>query len=78
MSDYRINFGKIIGPSDYSKLYDMLDILDKDDELIISIDATDATQSGGVFRVLEGNNFEVKTKGGNDDGKYNIIARRKG
>jgi len=78
MSDYRINFGSTIGPSDTNKIYDMLGILGKDDELIITIDAAgDTPQFDTVFTVFDNNNFDVSTKGGHEGGKYHIIAKRK-
>jgi hypothetical protein len=38
MSDYRINFSSVIGPSDTDKLYSMLDVVGEGDELIIVMD----------------------------------------
>lgn len=78
MSDYRINFGNVIGPSDTNKLFDMLDIIGEDDELIITVDTAGETpQFDTVFNVLDRNNFNVSTKGGHEGGKYHIIAKRK-
>jgi hypothetical protein len=78
MSDYRINFGNLIGPSDTDKLYDMLDIVGPDDELIIAVDAVhESPQYDTIFRVLEENEFDFSTKGAHVGGKYNIIARRR-
>jgi hypothetical protein len=78
MSDYRLNFGGIIGPSDTDKLYDMLDIVGPEDELTIIMDAGDTPQGETVFKVLETNEFEFNTKGGHESGKYHIVAKRKG
>ena len=79
MSDYRISFGSVVGPSDTNKLYDMLDILDKEDELIITVDAAgESPQFNTIFRVLEENKFNVSTKGGHEGGQYHIFAKRKG
>ncbi|WDC85501.1 hypothetical protein PL321_09600 [Caloramator sp. mosi_1] len=77
MSDYRINFGSIIDQLDQRKLLDVIDIIGKNDELVITIDAADATQTESINRVLENNGFEITVKGGHDDNKYNIIARRR-
>lgn len=78
MSDYRINFGSTIGPSDTDKLYDMLDIVGEDDELIITINTAGGTpQFDTIFNVLNNNNFDIATKGGHESGKYHIIAKRK-
>ncbi|MCX7695332.1 MAG: hypothetical protein N2Z71_06475 [Caloramator sp.] len=77
MSDYRINFGSIIDQLDQRKLLDVIDIVGKNDELVITIDAKDATQTENINRVLENNGFDVTVKGGHDDNKYNIIARRR-
>ncbi|MDF2675268.1 MAG: hypothetical protein K0R09_3540 [Clostridiales bacterium] len=79
MSDYRINFGNTVGPSDSNKLYDMLGILGGEDELIITLDAAgEPSQYDTIFKVLEENEFNVSTKGGHEGGKYHIIAKRKG
>ena len=79
MSDYRISFGSVVGTSDTGKLYDMLDILGEEDELIITVDAADESpQYDTIFRVLEENEFDVSAKGGHEGGKYHIFAKRKG
>lgn len=77
MSDYRINFGNIIEPSDTNKLYNMLDIIGEGDELNITIESADADQTETVMRVLRENKFDVKTKGGHNGGQFNIIAKRR-
>lgn len=78
MSDYRINFGSVVGPSDTGKLYDMLGIIGEGDELIITVDtAGESPQFETIFNVLGRNNFDVSTKGGHEGGKYHIIAKRK-
>ncbi|GIW48847.1 MAG: hypothetical protein KatS3mg079_323 [Caloramator sp.] len=51
--------------------------MEHDDELVITIDAEDATQTENIYRLLEDNGFEITVKGGHDDNKYNIVARRR-
>ena len=77
MSDYRINFGSIIGASDTERLSYMLGVVDFDDELIITLEAADISQADAIFSVLDNNGFDITGKGSNDGEKYNIIARRK-
>jgi hypothetical protein len=77
MSDYRINFGSLIGASDTERLSYMLGVVDFDDELIITLEAADVDQAGDIFSVLDNNGFDIVTKGSNDGDKYNIIARRR-
>jgi hypothetical protein len=77
MSDYRINFGSLIGASDTERLSYMLGVVDNDDELIITMEAADVDQAGNIFTVLDTNGFDIVTKGSNDGEKYNIVARRK-
>ncbi|CDF58935.1 hypothetical protein [Thermobrachium celere] len=77
MSDYRINFGSIIDQLDQRKLVDVLNVIGRDDELVITIEAADATQTENINRVLENNGFDITVKGGHDDNKYHIIARRR-
>lgn len=79
MSDYRINFGNVLGPADTDKIYDMLSIIGEGDELIITVDTTGVpSEFDTVFNVLDRNNFDISTKGGHEGGKYHIIAKRKG
>lgn len=77
MSDYKINFGNIIGPNDTDKLYDMLDIVNQGDELIITVDANEPDQVHFISNVLDGNNFDISKKASEKDGRFNIIAHRR-
>jgi hypothetical protein len=77
MSDYRLNFGNLIGPSDTDKLYDMLDIVGEGDELTIVMDANESPQTDTIFKVLETNNFDFNTKSSQQNGRYQIVAKRK-
>ncbi|EYE88928.1 hypothetical protein Q428_05330 [Fervidicella metallireducens AeB] len=77
MSDYRINFGDKIGPSDTNKLLDLLNVVDKDDEIIITVEASDAHQTNNVINLLERNKFNVHTKGTHDGKTYNISATKR-
>lgn len=78
MSDYKINFGNIVGPNDTDKLYDMLDIVNQGDELIITVDAKEPNQIDFISNVLDGNNFDISKKTDEKEGKFNIVARRRG
>lgn len=78
MSDYRINFGNIVGPSDTDKLYDMLDIVGQDDELIITIDSKEPNQVHFISNVLEGNQFNISREMDEKEGKLKIVAQRRG
>lgn len=78
MSDYRLNFGSLIGPSDTDRFYDMIDIVGPDDHLTITMDSgDDSPQLQTIYKVLETNNFDFNTKGGHEGGKYQIVATRK-
>lgn len=77
MSDYRINIENVMQPVDSDKLYNLLGILGDGDELLITVDSKGADQLDSIYRVLEGNEFNITTKGGHKSGTYNIIAKRR-
>jgi uncharacterized protein (DUF2249 family) len=77
MSDYRIEFGSIIGPNDTDRLYQLLSVVAEGDELEITMSDDDPTQVNAIIDTLESNEFNVSNKGGHGPDKYHIIARRK-
>jgi len=77
MSDYRLEFSSIIGPNDTERLYYLLGIVSKGDELEIAMDNYDPEQVNTIIDVLKDNEFEVEAKGGYEGDKYHLIACRK-
>lgn len=76
MSDYRIELNSQVGPNDTDRLNYLLGIVSSDDELEITMDSNDAHQADSVIAILKNNDFDISPKGGHDDGKYHIFARR--
>ncbi|SET52135.1 hypothetical protein SAMN05660297_02652 [Natronincola peptidivorans] len=76
MTDHYINHatgGNIINNKELENL--IKDIGD-DDELIITFEGADADKSSYVLSLLEENGFEVLPKGGHDNNRYQLVARR--
>lgn len=76
MSDYRLNFDSIVSPGDNERLYSLLSIVSKDDELEITIGSDDPEQVNMIVDVLEDNDFQVSTSGGDDGREYHLLAHR--
>jgi hypothetical protein len=77
MSDYRVDFGSVISPNDAERLYGLLSIVTKDDELVIRIGSGEPDQVNTIVNVLQDNDFEVLNKGEDCEGENQLIARRK-
>ncbi|QZY54668.1 hypothetical protein [Crassaminicella profunda] len=77
MTDHYVNYDKELGMNANTQLIDVLKEVGEEDELIITMDANDATQADYLFDILRNNGFDVLPKGGHDDDKYHIIAHRK-
>jgi hypothetical protein len=76
MSDYRLEFGSMIGPRDTDRLYDLLSIVSKGDELEISMASENPEQINTVIDVLRSNSFDVSQKGSDTGHQCRIIAHR--
>lgn len=77
MSDYRLDFGSVVSPGDTERLYSLLPIVTKDDELVITVGDGDPVQVNTLIDVLQNNDFEVLNKGGDNGREHQLIAHRK-
>lgn len=73
MSEYQMNISGKISLADYSSIYDYIAIVDKDDNLTISIE-NNAENINIVRQMLENNNFTVNLDCNKYSGRYYIKA----
>ncbi|HBM81766.1 MAG TPA: hypothetical protein DD426_13210 [Clostridiaceae bacterium] len=76
MSDYRLEFGSSITPNDTDRLYQILPIVSKDDELEIIIQDKNSKEVGSIIDVLKSNEFDVSAIGHKDRGKLYLLVHR--
>lgn len=72
MSEYQMNIIGKIGLEDYSSIYDYMAIVDKNDNIIITIDSIDNVSI--IKQMLENNNFIVDASNSEHSGKCCIKA----
>lgn len=75
MSEYQMNIAGKIGLADYSSIYDYIAIVDKDDNLTISME-NDAENINIIRKMLENNNFTINFDYSRYNGKYCIKASK--
>ncbi|QGU96547.1 hypothetical protein GOM49_16825 [Clostridium bovifaecis] len=76
MSEYHLDIIGRINLGDYSKIHDYMGIVDIDDKFTITFNNNSIESSDIIYNMLENNNFNVYSKGGNKDGKLYITASR--
>lgn len=76
MSDYRLEFGSMLEPSDTDRLYDLLSIVSEGDKLEITMDSSDSSQIDTIVDVLQGNDFSIINTSVDGGKKYRIVAKR--
>lgn len=77
MSNYRVYLEDVIDKSGNSRLTDVLNIVDRDDKLLIVMDENDLKNATLIFNALESNGFYYSSMEPAGDNKYNITARRR-
>ncbi|MCY6960494.1 hypothetical protein [Clostridium brassicae] len=76
MSEYYLDILGKISLSDYSKIDDYMAIVGEEDNFIITFNNNSIDNSDIVYEMLGNNNFSVKYKGGEENGKLYISATR--
>lgn len=76
MSDYSMDISGSIGLSDYSNIFDYLNIIDKDDSFIIKIDKNNQNDIGVINTMLQDNKFTINYTQYDDLGNYYINANK--
>ena len=78
MSDYRMDIKGSMELSDYSNIYDYLNIVDKDDKFTITIDNNNNDFNIDIINsMLIDSSFNIDSQGFDKEGKYCIKALKK-
>ena len=73
MSDYTMDIGGKIELSDYSDIFDYLNIIDKDDNFMIRIAKDNEDDIGVISSMLNDSNFIINHTEYDERGNYNIL-----
>lgn len=76
MSDYSMDISGNIGLSDYSNIFDYLNIIEKDDNFILKIDKDNRSDIDMIKSMLTDNKFNINYAQYDDLGNYYISANR--
>ena len=76
MSDYSMDISGNMGLSDYSNIFDYLNIIDKDDNFVIRIDKDNRGDIDMINSMLQENKFIINYTQYDDFGNYYISANR--
>lgn len=76
MSDYTMDIDGKIELSDYSNIFDYLNIIDKDDSFTIRIDKENKDDIGMISSILNDNNFIINYSQCDNIGNYYIMANK--
>ena len=76
MSDYSMDINGSIELSDYSNIFDYLNIIDKDDNFVIRIDRNNRNDIELINSMLQDNKFNINYTQYDDFGNYYISANK--
>ena len=76
MSDYSMDISGNMQLSDYSNIFDYLNIIDKDDNFVIRINKDNKGDIDVINSMLQDNKFIINYTQYDDFGNYYIIANR--
>lgn len=76
MSDYSMDISGNIELSDYSSIFDYLNIIDNNDNFVIRIDKNNKDDIGLINLMLKDNKFAINYTQYDDYGNYYISANK--
>lgn len=76
MSDYTMDISGKIELSDYSDIFDYLNIIDKDDNFMIRIAKDNEDDIGVISSMLNDSNFIINHTEYDERGNYYIVANK--
>ena len=76
MSDYSMDISGNIGLSDYSNIFDYLNIIEKDDNFVIRINKDNKGDIDMIISMLRDNKFIINYTQYDDLGNYYISANK--
>ena len=74
MSYYRMDIKGDIGLTEYSNIYDYLNIVDRDDSFTIVLNTKNQEEISIIDSMLRDNRFCIYEQGYNNSGEYHINA----
>lgn len=78
MCNYRMDIKGKIGLSDYSNIFDYINIVKVCDRFIIYMESLDDDNIGIICSMLKDNNFNINNQGYDNKGIYYIKAQKIG
>ncbi len=76
MCNFRIDISGKIGLSDYSTIFDYIEIVNSSDNLIIYMQSMGNDDVEVIHSILKDNNFNVNSQGYDNNEIYYIIAKK--
>ena len=76
MCNYRMDIKGKISLSDYSNIFDYINIVDVCDRFMIYMESLDDDNIGIICSMLKDNNFNIKNQGYDNQGIYYINAKK--
>lgn len=76
MSDYSMDISGNIGLSDYSNIFDYLNIIDKNDNFVIRVDKSNRGEIELINSMLKDNKFIINYTQHDEYGNYYISANK--
>ena len=77
MSEYLLEITGKTDLSDYSNIYDYIEIVDINDKVTIILNVADTKNVDLICKVLEEKYFSISSKGVQSDGKFYISALKR-
>ncbi|MFZ5353618.1 MAG: hypothetical protein ACOZCL_12985 [Bacillota bacterium] len=77
MVERTLSLGEHFNLNDVRRLVEAAKEIGDNEQLVITLNNTEAYRAENVFSILERHDFECSTKGGHEGTDYYIIARKK-
>jgi len=76
MPDYKMDINGQLGLTEYSNIYDYINIVDKNDNFTITLNSVAEKDINMITSMLKDSNFSILEQGRNANGDYYINANK--
>lgn len=76
MPDYKMDINGGLGLSEYSNIFDYMNVIDKNDNFTITLNSVAKNDINIITSMLKDSNFSILEEGVNQTGKYYINANK--
>ncbi|ASW44291.1 hypothetical protein [Clostridium isatidis] len=76
MPDYKMDVNGQLGLTEYSNIYDYINIVDKNDNFTITLNSVEERDINMITSMLKDSNFSILEQGINANGNYYINANK--